>query len=93
MPRIPLQVPITSSICPIGVGVAEECPIVLNAIIESYQDFLTEAYHNVSDDQYGNDRRRTREYPCQSGRRGAKEHNDYPQRDPDADFQEAEWHQ
>ncbi len=30
--------------------VADECPMVLNAVIESYQNFLNEAYHNVSDE-------------------------------------------
>jgi capsular exopolysaccharide synthesis family protein len=30
--------------------VADDCPEVLNAIIESYKSFLDEAYHNVSDE-------------------------------------------
>jgi capsular exopolysaccharide synthesis family protein len=31
-------------------SVADDCPEVLNAIIESYKSFLDEAYHNVSDE-------------------------------------------
>ena len=31
-------------------GKADECPIVLNAIIDSYKDFLDETYRNISED-------------------------------------------
>src|SRR5262249_58305699 len=32
-----------------GGGVAEDCGLVLGAIIDSYRDFLDETYRNVSD--------------------------------------------
>jgi succinoglycan biosynthesis transport protein ExoP len=31
-------------------GVSEDCPVVIDAVIKSYKDFLDELYHNVSDD-------------------------------------------
>jgi succinoglycan biosynthesis transport protein ExoP len=33
--------------------VAEDCRVILNAVVESYKDFLDETYRNVSDDTLG----------------------------------------
>jgi polysaccharide biosynthesis transport protein len=54
--------------------VADECPVVLSAIIDSYQSFLNEAYQNVSDAEL-NTTRMERDRLKQEYEEAQKDHN------------------